>query len=137
METHYKLKNSQFLEQFQEGVLDPKLFSHEAHLRVAWLYIKAHGIDEAIDLIRNQLINYVTVLSAKEKYNETVTIAAVKAVYHFYLKSTADTFQAFIDEFPRLKTNFKDLLAAHYNVDVFNSKEAKSNFLEPDLLPFD
>lgn len=136
MEAHFKLKNSQFLELFKSGQLDPKLFIHEAHLRVAWLYIHDYGINKAITMVKEQLINYVTILGAKDKYNETVTVAAVKAVYHFYLKSNSQTFKEFITEFPRLKTNFKDLLASHYGVDVFNLEEAKFTFLEPDLLPY-
>ncbi|WP_299549768.1 hypothetical protein [Seonamhaeicola sp.] len=137
MESHYALKNSQFLEQFQAATLDPKLFTHEAHLRLAWLYIDAYGVDKAIELVKTQLINYVTVLGVTDKYNETVTVAAVKAVYHFYLRSESQTFEGFINEFPRLKTNFKDLLFSHYHVDIFNLEAARSAFLEPDLLPFD
>ena len=76
-------------------------------------------------------------LNALDKYNETVTIAAVKAVYHFMQKSTSDNFKGFIVEFPRLKTNFKSILEQHYQIDLFNSELARSTFLEPDLLPFD
>jgi len=35
-----------------------------------------------------------------------------------------------------LKTNFKGLMAHHYGVDIYNSKKAKEEFLEPDLKPF-
>jgi len=55
----------------------------------------------------------------------------------FCLKSKLDNFRDFIEEFPRLKYNFKDLLAQHYGIDIFNSEIAKCSFLEPDLLPFD
>jgi hypothetical protein len=36
-----------------------------------------------------------------------------------------------------LKYNFKDLMAAHYRTDIFNSPEAKREFIQPELLPFD
>ena len=136
MEAHYQLSDQEFVYQFENIILDPKLFSHEAHLRIAWIYIKNNNIDYAIAQLREQLIKFVTHLGAREKYNETVTVAAVKAVYHFYLKSNSENFKSFIEEFPRLKTNFKDLLVQHYNIDVFNSEMAKSSFLEPDKLPF-
>jgi hypothetical protein len=83
------------------------------------------------------LQNYVASLGAKDKYNKTVTIAAVKAVYHFMLKSKADNFQVFISENQKLKTNFKELLNTHYSTDIFKSTKAKKEFLEPELLPFD
>ncbi|AXT20285.1 hypothetical protein D7030_03985 [Flavobacteriaceae bacterium AU392] len=137
MTNHYQLNDAEFQKQFKNGTLDPKLFNHEAHLRLAWIYITQDGVETAVDLICNQLLNYVTVLGAVDKFNKTVTVAAVRAVYHFMLKSDTDDFKTFIAELPRLKYNFKELLASHYNIDVFNSKIAKSTFLEPDLLSFD
>lgn len=137
MKNHYQLNDKQFLEVFEKATLDPKLFDHEAHLRLAYLLINISNIDIAIDKTCEQILTYATSLGASNKYNKTVTVAAVKAVYHFMLKSESDNFKDFIAEFPRLKLNFKGLLAQHYNIDVFNSEIAKSSFLEPDLLPFD
>ena len=137
MNDQYQLTDLKFSTEFKNATLNPKLFNHEAHLRLAWIYINRDGIDAAVTKVCNQIINYATTLGAADKYNETVTVAAVKAVYHFYLKSKSDNFRDFIKEFPRLKTNFKDLLAQHYGIDIFNSEIAKCSFLEPDLLPFD
>lgn len=137
MKDHYQLSNEQFLNAFQTATLDPKLFNHEAHLRLAYLLIKKEGVDKAIDTCCEQIIKYANSLGAHDKFNKTVTVAAVKAVYHFMLKARANSFKDFIEEFPRLKYNFKDLLAQHYNIDVFNSQMAKSSFLEPTLLSFD
>lgn len=137
MESHYELSNIEFENQFKNATLDPKLFNHEAHLRLAWIYIKNDGIDKAVEQVCNQTLNYTNYLGATDKYNETVTIAAVRAVYHFILKFETNNFKDFINEFPHLKFNFKELLAQHYQVDIFNSEVAKSSFLAPDLLPFD
>jgi len=137
MNSHYKLNDLEFVNQFQKATLDPKLFSHEAHLRLAWIYINNDGIDKAITEINSQLVKYVAALNASDKYNKTVTVAAIKAVYHFWLKSKSKTFKGFIEEFPRLKNNFKELLTSHYDIDIFNSEIAKSTFLKPNLLPFD
>lgn len=137
MKTHYDLTDQQFEEQFANCQLNPSIFSHEAHLRLAWIHVNKYGIDQAIENICNQLKAFTISLGAFDKYNETVTIAAIRAVYHFMLKSDTDTFQHFITENHRLKTNFKDLLSQHYDIDIFNSELAKSSFLEPELLPFD
>ena len=72
-----------------------------------------------------------------DKYNETVTIAGIKAVNHFWQKSAARDFAGFIRENDRLKHNFKDLLSQHYATDIFNCEEAKKQYLEPELIPFD
>ena len=137
MQDHFQLSDTDFLNRIKNATLDPQYFNHEAHLRMAYLLIEGFGIDNAIEMTCAQIELYATSLGAKDKFNRTVTIAAVKAVYHFLLKSKSDGFKNFIDEFPRLKFNFKDLLAQHYNIDIFNSEIAKSSFLEPNLLPFD
>jgi len=137
MEPHFNMTDEHFQLAFENAILDPKLFSHEAHLRLAWIHINAFGIDIAIKNVTSQLMNYVTGLGMTYKYHETVTIAAVRAIYHFMLKSGSDNFKDFIKEFPRLKYNFKELLSKHYGFDVFTTEEARSSFLEPDLLPFD
>jgi hypothetical protein len=62
--------------------------------------------------------------------------AAVKMVHHFMQKSKVSTFSDFIEEFPRLKYAFRDLLSMHYGFDVIHNDEAKRIYLEPDLLPF-
>lgn len=135
MDNH--LTDLEFEQQFANHLVDPSLFNHEAHLRIAWIHIDNYGIDAAIANICSQLKSFVQFLGVAEKYNETVTIAAIRAVYHFKLRSVTTNFQDFIRENPRLKDNFKELLSQHYKADIFNSPNAKKQFIKPDLLPFD
>jgi len=137
MEPHFKLIDIEFEKAFKNCSLDASLFSHEAHLRLAWIHIDKYGIEKAIKNICTQLLQFTQSLGAEDKYNTTVTIAAIRAVYHFKLKSNSDNFRNFILEFPRLKTSFKKLLEFHYSTDIFSSKKAKQEYLEPELLPFD
>ena len=137
MEKHFNLTDTEFERQFEHCELDPSIFSHEAHLRLAWIHITRYGIEKALENIQLQLQQYVRHLGAEDKYNTTLTVAAIKAVYHFILKSKSDTFEELITEFPRLKNNFRELMGCHYAIDIFNSEKAKRKFLEPDLLPFD
>ncbi len=136
MKTHFSLSDSEFLRHFHTGILEPSLFTHEAHLRLTWLYIKNFEIDVATNHLQTDLKKYVHHIGAGEKYNETLSVAAVKAVYHFFLKSEAKTFPDFIEEFPRLKNNFKGPLLQHYSIELMTSSRAKSQYLEPNLLPF-
>jgi hypothetical protein len=134
---HFELTDLDFERLFSERKISAGIFNHEAHLRLAWIHIEKYGVDIAERNICSQLKSFVHHLGAGEKYNETVTIAAVKAVYHFKLKSNTNNFPDFIEENPRLKSNFKDLIRQHYSEDIFASSEAKQKFLVPDLLPFD
>ncbi|MEL6812630.1 MAG: hypothetical protein AAFP76_14975 [Bacteroidota bacterium] len=137
MEKHDHFTDIEFEKQFRHGLLHPDYFSHQAHLRLAWIHINNYGIDAAILNITAQIKNFTKIHGAEDKYNETVTIAAIRAVYHFWLKSESDNFKNFIAEFPRLQYNFRELLGYHYAFDIFISEEAKTHYLEPDLLPFD
>lgn len=137
MEQHYTLTDSEFEQQFASASLDPAVFSHEAHLRLAWLHLDRYGLEKAIEHITEQLKNFTAAVGAVDKYNETVTIAAIHAVNHFKMRSGCREFASFIAENGRLKTNFRDLMNSHYRTDIFRSVSAKASFLEPELLPFD
>lgn len=137
MKNHVDLTDDEFEQQFKNCLIDATQFTHEAHLRLAWIHIEKYGLEKAITNICFQLKRYVEFLGATDKYNETVTVAAIRAVYHFKLKTDASTFSEFIAKNQRLKDNFKELLGRHYVTDIFNSQQAKRQYLEPVLLPFD
>jgi len=136
MEAHFNLNDELFEQQFATCTLDPAIFSHEAHLRLAWVHIKKYGVEKAVENICTQLVNFTIHLGAADKYNTTLTIAAVRAVNHFINRSAANNFYDFIQEFPRLKFNFKDLMASHYKTDIFKSPIAKRSYLEPESMAF-
>lgn len=137
MKHHFELDDAAFEKAFQNASLDPSLFTHEAHLRLAWIHLNKYGEQQAIENICNQILHYVKSLDETDKYNKTITVAAIKAVKHFMKKSSSSTFQDFILEFPRLKYNFKEIIGAHYQMDIYNAEQAKQEYLEPDLLPFE
>lgn len=137
MEQHFNLSDTEFNNQFTNCTLNPELFSHEAHLRLGWIHIKKLGIEKAKEIVQNQLKNFVAYVGAQGKYNKTVTIVAMKVINHFMKQSETDNFKDFIVENPQLKTNFKGLIESHYSFDIFTSEQAKTEFLEPDLLIFD
>ncbi|MBO3697421.1 hypothetical protein [Roseivirga sp. E12] len=114
-----------------------KWFTHEAHLRLAWIHISKYGIETAMDNLCKQIRDYASFLGESQKFNKTLTVAATRAVYHFMLKHPATNFPELLKQEPRLKHSFLGLIKAHYSFDIFNNKEAGKHFLEPDLLPFD
>ncbi|MCB0640523.1 MAG: hypothetical protein KDC44_02750 [Phaeodactylibacter sp.] len=134
--SHYDWTDTEFETLFATATLDPQWFSHEAHLRLAWIHLRQYGEAQAIQNIRMQLQRFVRKVGAADKYNETLTVAAVKAVHHFMERSEADNFMDFMLEFPRLKHNFRELIGAHYGFNIYDSPLARRQFLEPDLRPF-
>lgn len=137
MKDHHTITDEELLRLMKEGNLDPALFNHEAHLRWGWLLLESFRLEEAIEKARSQLKQYTAKLGFSDKYNETVTVAAMKALHNFRSRSDKTAFKEFITDFPRLKTSFKELMGFHYSLDIFKSEEGKDNYIEPDLLPFD
>lgn len=133
---HWQYSDEAFEHQFETYQLKPGLFSHEAHLRLAYIHIQKYGLAQAEKNMCEQIKGYAESLGGGDKFNMTVTISAVKAVHHFMEKSTSENFKEMMAEFPRLLTNFRELLGKHYGFNVFADKQAKRAFIEPDLLPF-
>ncbi|GAB4245758.1 MAG: hypothetical protein Tsb0034_24410 [Ekhidna sp.] len=133
---HYQYTDDAFEHEFETYRLKPGLFSHEAHLRLAYIHIQKYGLEQAELNMCQQIQGYAESLGVYDKFNKTVTVASVKAMHHFMQKSKTSNFKNLIQEFPRLLTNFKDILGQHYGFNVFADQRAKKEFVEPDLLPF-
>ena len=136
MDSLYSLTDEEFEYQFKNCILDQVLFSHEAHLRLAYLYIQKYGIEKAIEEVCRDIRQYAAFLGAHTKYNVTVTGAAVRVVHHFMLRSSTKNFQEFLAENLQLKTDFRALISSHYKTDIFLSENARLEFMEPELMPF-
>jgi len=113
-EQHRLLSDTTFLSAFQTGELDPVLFSHEAHLRLAWLYVRIYGLEDAICRITEALFSYVTKVGASDKFDLPLTVTAVKIVNDFVLKSSSKNFFEFIAAYPDLMLNFKGLVERYH-----------------------
>ena len=136
MSPHYQLTDAEFLRQFTNLRLQPTWFTHEAHLRLAWINLQQQPVDTAASMLCDQIRAFDQKFGEGKQYNKTVTVAATKVMHHFIAKGKATQFPELLEEFPRLKTHFKDLLFCHYSFDIFKNGEAKHKYLEPDLLPF-
>lgn len=136
MQSHHELNDQEFEAVFAASTLDPSLFSHEAHLRLAWIHIKKYSLEQAEENIQTQILRYVKHLGAEDKYHTTITIAAINAVNHFLKRSKTEDFKAFIAENPKLMTDFKALIDSHYSFDVFGSEAARIQYIKPDKQDF-
>lgn len=135
-EKHHLLTNDEFEEKFSNCDLPAVIFTHEAHLRLSYIYINKYGLDIAIDKLSTQIADCDNKYGDGTKYNKTLTIASAKIMYHFIEKAQATDFNNLLIEFPRLKSDFVGLIQNHYELDIFNSEKAKKNYLEPDLVSF-
>ncbi|MEZ4918552.1 MAG: hypothetical protein R2792_05545 [Saprospiraceae bacterium] len=115
MENHWKLDDAQLVLQLESGTLPPELFSHEAHLRLAWINLNNQPCARAEESVCRQLKTYVAAIGAEDKYNEELTVAAVQVVDQLMRQSKATNFADFILEQPKLKTHFRELVGSLAN----------------------
>ena len=137
MKTHLDYSDRDFIKHFTDLSFPADLFNHEAHLRFAFIHIDSFGKEGAVEMVTDRILKYVSNLGAEDKYHETLTVSAVEIVNHFMQKAESKEFVELLEEYPRLQSDFKSLLYTHYSSDILNSEEAKSRYLEPDLLPFE
>ena len=135
-EKHHLLTNDEFEEKFSNCDMPAVIFTHEAHLRLAYIHITKYGLDKAIGNLSTQIANCDNKYGDGTKFNKSLTIASVKVMHHFIQKAKATDFNTLMKEFPRLKKNFLSLLKSHTKLDILNIREASKEFSAQDALAF-
>ena len=124
-----------FLEAFERCELSEREFRHREHVRLAYIYLRVHDAEAALDLLRTGLRRFLAHLGAPASvYHETLTHAWLLAVAHFMHRTgpTAD-FEQFAQAASRLFD--KDVMHAHYTPELLMSDAARSGFVAPDRDP--
>jgi hypothetical protein len=133
------MNDDEFLAAFEARALEE--FHHRDHIKVAYLYLRRYPLDEAIAKVRAGLQALAAAWGApvddlERGYHETMTQAWVRLV-HVALSEcgAAECADAFCDRQPNLMQ--KTHLRSFYSRERLISWEAKREFVEPDLSPFD
>lgn len=136
MEKHWRYSDEVYEQKFREIKFPPLYFSHEAHLRLAYIHLQNYGLEQSIENMCNQIYDFAIKYGATMKFNATVTYASLQIMYSYIQNSDSDNFSDLMLEFPHLLENFKSEIQKYYSWDVFRSPEAKSKIHQPDLEPF-
>jgi hypothetical protein len=127
IEKHYKLSDDEFEQQFRDCQFAPVQFTHEAHLRLAFIHILKYGEDQAILNIREQLKKYVAFAGEEGKYHETVTVASIREISTRQKDANLVDFKTFIIKYPELMNHFKSVINSKYYFYVIISAKARVN----------
>jgi hypothetical protein len=125
-----------FLQQFETCVLPQTQFHHREHLKVAYIYLRRHGLADALKKVRTG-INAINIAhrvpdAPDRGYHETITQAWVRLVDMTLSEyGPAETADSFLDQHPQLLE--KKALRLFYSKEVMMSARAKKEFVEPDL----
>lgn len=135
------MDDAEFLRQFESLALPFDRWTHRAHVKVAYLYLRSHPFDDALARIRRGIKAYNAANrvpeSATSGYNETTTRAflhLIAATMHAYDGVLAiPNADGFCDAHPQLMT--RHLLRLFYSPQQRMHRDAKTTFVEPDLAP--
>jgi hypothetical protein len=126
------------LEAFESATAPRESWTHEAHVRIAYLYLLRHAPPEALDRFRSKLRQLNASLGVfdgpESGYHETLTQAWLRVIAAT-IRSTGRASDSL--EFCRSNPHLlaRTLLRLYYTRQRILSSEAKVAFVEPDLAP--
>lgn len=146
------MTDDEFLTAFERCTVARPDWTHEAHVRMAWLYLtRASGNEDVFARVREgiQKLNAAFVQRRQmscmrqpskepdprglDGYHETVTVASVTVIASRV--RPGEDFAAFRERNPDLFDRKFPALLKHYSPERLFSALAKTEFLEPDLAP--
>jgi hypothetical protein len=109
-------------------------FGHREHVRLTWLAVRRHGVEEAVGVVSDGIQQTARYAGAPQKYHATVSRAWVELVGYHVHEGPTDDFDTFADHHPALFD--KRLLMRFYRPATLAAPVARSGWVEPDLAPF-
>ena len=123
-----------FAQAFENCTLPNDQFHHRDHLRLAFIYLRRYGLDQAGIRISESICRFATHHRGAEKYHQTITIAWMRllAAAAQDMPSSATLDQIF-EAVPALLN--KNTICEYYSPALLTSPEARRHFAEPDVKP--
>jgi N-formylglutamate deformylase len=123
------LSDQEFLYQFEHHSLPGSEFNHQAHIRLAMLYLASNSLPVALQQLIQGIRSYAAALGAKEKFHFTLTVAATLLIAEAIADAKAESL---------LLSKVQDLpqqLASYYSFALLHSSMARQQWCAPDLMP--
>ena len=119
---------------FESTELPGSQFTHAAHVRVAWCYLRTLSMAEALATFEIALRRFATANGAAGKYHATITTAFMLLIAERLEGARDLTWTEFAARYPELLTNQPSILSRYYHPDTLTSDRARRVFVMPDRL---
>jgi hypothetical protein len=124
------MTDEEFLGALERCELAANAFTHAAHVRAGYLYLRAGGFDAALGRIRAAIRRYAAHLGKADKYHETITVAYLALIQQRLCeRGDAGGWRRFCEENQDLFD--PDLLLGHYRRSELESELARRIFILP------
>lgn len=131
------MTDAEFLAAFEACTLREAEWTHRAHIRMAWLYLRRGSFAEMLPAVRDGIRRYNASLQKHLAYHETITQAYLRLVDHRLRSVGASApFEQFCEVNPDLLERGFGALLKHYRRETLLSDQARADFVQPDLQPF-
>jgi len=145
------MTDDEFLTAFEECKVERKDWTHEAHIRVAWLYLtRLPDTENVLDRVRSGIKKLNAAFASRRSmlcmraaapkdargltgYHETITVAFVTLIAS--RTKPGEDFAAFREHNADLFDHKFPTILKHYSPERLYSPTAKKEFVEPDLVP--
>jgi hypothetical protein len=120
----------QFLVALESCRLAESEFGHKAHVRAAYLYLRAGDFATALGRMRQAIRKYAAHLGKPERYHETITVAYLSLIArHLWERGDEGGWAGFASRNPELFE--PDLLLRYYPKEQLESQVAREVFVLP------
>ena len=125
------LTDDEFVRAFEDASLPAGEFTHAAHVRAGWWYLRHYPIGQAIDRFSRALRAFADANGASGKYHETVTVVWMLLIAE-RLGTAGDL------EWPAFAARHAELFAKpgpllkYYSPATLESERARHGFVMPD-----
>lgn len=123
--------DSAFLQALESCVLPEADFGHAAHVRAAYLYLRAGDFASALPRLQRSIRAYASSLGRPDRYHETITVAYLALIQqHIAQRGDGGGWDGFKLDNPELFD--RNLLLHFYSRSQLESGLARRLFLLPD-----
>ena len=126
--------DAELLDAFVSTALPADQFHHEQHVRVAWLFVRHHGMPRALGEFSEAIKRFAIAKGVHGLYHETITWAFLLIVAERLAREPAETWDAFAADNADLLSWQPSILDRYYSKELLGSALARATFVMPDLL---
>ena len=119
-----------FIEAFEACEVPNTEFHHADHIRLAWLYLRAHPLLAAIERFTTSLKRFAAHNGVPGLYHETITWAYLLLIHE--RMNDEESFEEFRAANPELFQWKPSVLDRYYQAETLATERARNVFVMPD-----
>ncbi len=134
------IEAKELVHQFENGRLPKENWTHETHFVMALWYCCQQPLPQAIESIKEGIKKYNISIGGENTdhsgYHETITVFYTRLIINYVLQTVAGRqFESQLNGLWQQEFLKKDFPFKYYSRELLMSKEARKNWLAPDLQP--